>query len=126
MPYADYDEKTMRNKSETVGKCPACGYQGSLSQFLEKSDTEHWGGIVARSTQASCPSCNSKLRFKYKWLTLALLLFVFCALVFVIVLFPKYISHFSYIVGAIFLIYYLLQRFRFIKTEQIFEIEKKT
>lgn len=113
----------MKFKSETIGKCPTCGHEGVLSHFLERDNTKHWGGLVTSSMRVRCPVCGAKLRFKYKWVQLAFSFFLFGAFIVVIAFTPEYISHFSYSVGAIFLVIYLLVKFH--PNKDIFVSEEK-
>ena len=115
----------MKAAKELVGKCPNCGHSNALSQFLIRSDNKYKGGFVLASTHVRCPSCNASLRFKYMWAYLTFLIFVLGALAFVMVFIPMYVPHFSYMIGIIFLIIYLLQRFRILKTDQIFVNKKQ-
>jgi DNA-directed RNA polymerase subunit RPC12/RpoP len=115
----------MKFKNKTIRKCPACGHEAVLSQFLEKDNNRHWGGLVTSPMRVRCPSCGAKLRPKYKRLQLASTFFVFGALTIVIAFFPEHISHFGYSVGALGLIIYLLDKFRPNKDIFVNENEKK-
>lgn len=113
----------MKTKSETIRKCPTCGHEGMHSQFLERVNARHRGGLIASPMRVRCPACGAKLIFKYGRLQLVSTFILFGALIIVIAFFPEYISRFAYSVGVIFFVIYLLGKFR--SNKDIFVSEEK-